>query len=141
MRQKIISKTKENIDINLKNKSRNAMFRKQQKNLNEEIKKIIKNEDILHKKDKISIIKTCLNISDTKRKLTDFEKKNKIKSFLNKKIEHEKFVIQQFNENLESLEKEEIKLFNNLSNVQSIKIQCKLYLFLYIVFNLFHEIS
>lgn len=135
LKSQIKSNTMKNLEKVIRSKSKNAEFRKSQKQLNEEIKKILKDEDILHKKAKNEIIKSDLDLASTKKQLHSLVKRNQIKEFLNEKINAEKDAIISNEAAFKQLVKEEKMLYTSICNVHYMQEECKLKKFFHALFN------
>ena len=93
---------------------------KEQKKVNEELKKCFQEEDYSNKRTQAEYIKSQHSIAGEKRKAIELEKKNKIKLELESKIREEQERIQLAEEKKQYLENEENEIMIRLKTTTQI---------------------
>lgn len=100
--------------------------RRDQRKMNDEIKNYLKEEEAYQKKIKADTLRTVsTDVADCKKKLSDLEKKNKLKQFLLGKINIEKEAIINGDMVISGLISEEKQVTNNIFKVQTLNEDCK----------------
>lgn len=115
-------------------KSVEGKTRREQRKMNDEIKNYLKEEETYQKKIKADTLRTVsTDVADCKKKLSDMEKKNKLKQFLLSKINIEKEAIVNGDIVISGLLNEEKQVTNNIFKVQTLNEDCKLPINIYIL--------